>query len=63
MDKPYGDKDLIANKFKRQLKTIRPKSKRDNDMLIDLVTEVHNVVPRLDYLEHDVVLKADGEFL
>ena len=36
----YGDKDLITNKSKKQLKSIKMKGKRDYDIIIDLVTDV-----------------------
>ena len=40
------------NELKRQLKNIKPKDDRDN-----------NVVLRLETLRHGDVLKADGKFL
>ena len=52
LNKFYGGKDLIVNELKRQLKNIKPKDKRDN-----------NVVLRLETLRHGDVLKADGKFL
>ena len=40
----YGDKDLIANMLKNQLKSIMGKGKMDYDIVIDLVTDVNNIV-------------------
>ena len=46
----YGDTDLIANILKNQLKTIKTKGKQDYDIVIDLVTDVNNIVLRLKAL-------------
>ena len=43
----YGDKDLIANKLKSQIKNIKVKGKHDYDIDIELVTDVNNIVLRL----------------
>ena len=43
----YGDKDLIANILKTQLKNIKVKGKHDYDIVIDLVTDINNIVLRL----------------
>ena len=59
----YGDKNLIANKLKSQLKNIKIKAKHDHDIVIELVTEVNNIVLRLKALEVEEVLHVDIEFL
>ena len=59
----YGDKDLIANKLKSQLKNIRIKAKHDYDVVIELVTEVNNIVLRLQALGVEEMLHVDNEFL
>ena len=43
----YGDKDLIANMLKTQLKNISVKGKIDYEIVIDLVTDVNNIILRL----------------
>jgi hypothetical protein len=63
LEKLYGDKDLITNKLKIQLKSIKPKGKKDQDIVIDLVTEVNNIVLRLKTLQMEQLLKVDSEFL
>ena len=59
----YGDKDLIANKLKKQLKGIKVKGKHDYDIVIDLVTDVKNIVLRLEALKADQMLHNDSEFM
>ena len=59
----YGDKDLIANKLKSQLKNIRSRGKSDYDVVIDLVTDVNNIVLRLKAIGKEEVLHVDNEFL
>ena len=59
----YGDKDLIANKLKKQLKNIKVKGKQDYDIIIDLVTDVKNIVLRLQSIEAEEMLHVDNEFL
>ena len=63
LDKLFGNKDLIANKLKVQLKSIKPKGKKDQDVLIDLVTEVNNIVLRLKTLNMEQMLVVDSDFL
>ena len=63
LDQLYGDKGLLANKLKNQLKSIKPKGKTDEDIVIDLVTDVKNIVLRLETLEMDKMLHYDNEFL
>ena len=59
----YGDKDLIANKLKIQLKSIKGNGKTDCDVVIDLVTDVNNIVLRLKAIEMEEALHVDNEFL
>ena len=59
----YGDKDLITNKLKKQLKSIKVKGKQDYDIIIDLVTDVKNIVLRLKAVDAEQVLHVDNEFL
>ena len=59
----YGDKDLISNILKNQLKNIKVKGKHDYDVVIELVTDVNNIVLRLKALEMETMLHVDSEFL
>ena len=59
----YGDKDLIASKLKSQLKNIRVKGKQDFDIILDLVTDVKNIVLRLQSVDAENILHVDSEFL
>ena len=59
LDKLYGDKDLIASKLKIQLKSIKPKGKKDQDIIIDLVTDVNNIALRLKTLNMEQMLIVD----
>ena len=59
----YGDKNLIANKLKSQLKNIKIKAKHDHDVVMELVTDVNNIVLRLKALDVEEVLHVDIEFL
>ena len=63
LDKLYGDKDLVANKLKIQLKSIKPKGRKNQDIIIDLVTDVNNIVLRLKTLQLEQMLIVDSEFL
>ena len=63
LDELYGDKDLVANILKNQLKNIKAKSKIPHDMVIEIVTEVKNVVLRFEALEMESMLRVDNEFL
>ena len=38
LDELYGDKDLVANILKNQLKNIKAKSKIPHDIVIEIVT-------------------------
>ena len=59
----YGDKDLIASKLKGQLKAIRGKGKTDYDLVIDLVTDVNNIILHLKAIDKEEALHVDSEFL
>ena len=59
----YGDKDLIINKLKMQLKNIKVKAKRDFDIIIELVTDVNNIILRLKSVGAEEILHVDNEFL
>ena len=59
----YGDKDLIANMLKTQLKNIKAKGKVDYDVVIEMVTDVNNIVLRLKALDMENMLHVDNEFL
>ena len=50
LNKLYGDKYLNANELEGQLKNIKPTDMKDKELVIDLITEVHNVVLRLKFL-------------
>ena len=63
LDALYGDKDLIASKLKSQLKNMKSKGKFDYDIIIELVTDVNNVVLRLKAIEKEEMLHFDREFL
>ena len=63
MNKLYGDTDLLANKLKVELKSIKPKAKKDQDIIIELVTDVNNIVLRLKALKVEQMLVADSDFL
>ena len=63
LDKLYGDRDLLANKLKIQLKSIKPKGRKDQDIIIDLVTDVNNIVLRLKALNMEQMLIVDSDFL
>ena len=59
----YGDKDMIANLLKTQLKNIKVKGKVDHDIVIELVTDVNNIVLRLKAIDMESMLHVDTEFL
>ena len=59
----YGDKDLIACKLKSQIKCIKAKGRTDYDVVIDLVTDVNNIILRLKAIKMEEALHVDNEFL
>ena len=61
LDNLYGDKDLISSILKNQLKNIKPTGKHDYEIVIDLVTDVNNIILRLTALGMESVLAVDGE--
>ena len=66
LGKLYCHKDLVAIKLKLQLKNGKPKGKKDQDIVIDLVTEVNYIMLRLKLkktLLLNLVLVADSRFL
>lgn len=63
LEELYGDKDIIANLLKSQLKNIKAKSKVPHDVVIEIVTEVKNIVLRLKALDMEEMLHVDNEFL
>ena len=63
LNKLYGDTDLLANKLKVQLKSIKPRAKKDQDIIIELVTDVNNIVLRMKALKVEQMLVADSDFL
>ena len=54
---------MLANKLNVQLKSIKPKAKKDQDIIIELVTDVNNIVLRLKALKVEQMLVADSDFL
>ena len=61
LDKLFGYLNLMANKLKLQLKSIKPKGKGDQDVVIDLANKVNNIVLRLKCLNLNSVLAAKGK--
>ena len=50
LDEMYGNKSLIANKLKSQLKGIKVSVKEDHDAVINLAIEVKTIEKRLKEL-------------
>ena len=63
LDKMFGNKTLIANKLKNQLKGIKGSGKEDHDVVIYLTIEVKTIEKRLKELELDQMLNFDDEYL
>ena len=59
----YGDKDLIANILKQQLKNVKVKGKFEYETVIELATDVNNIVLRLKAVDREEMLHVDSEFL
>ena len=59
----YGDKDLIANILKNQLKNVKIKGKIEYEVVIELATDVNNIVLRLKAIDREEMLHVDNEFL
>ena len=63
LDKMYGNKTLIANKLKSQLKNVKGTGKEDHDVVINLAIEVKIIQKRLKELGLEQMLNFDDEFL
>ena len=63
MDKLYGNKTIIANKLKTQLKTIKAVGKEDFDVVINLTIDVKTIEKRLRALNLQQMLCYDDEYL
>lgn len=63
MDKIFGNKTLIANQLKNQLKGIKASGKADHDIVINLSIEVKTIEKRLKELGLDQMLNYDDEYL
>ena len=63
MDNLYGNKTIIANKLKTQLKTIKAVGKEDFDMVINLAIDVKTIDKRLRSLNLQQMLCYDDEYL
>ena len=59
----YGDKDLIPNILKNQLKNVKIKGKIEYEVVIDLATDLNNIVLRLKAIDREETLHVDNEFL
>ena len=63
LDSMYGNKSMIANKLKNQLKEIQPNGKEDYDIVINLAIDVKSIQNRLEELNLESMLKYDAEYL
>ena len=63
MDNLYGNKTIIANKLKTQLKTIKAVGKEDFDVVINLAIDVKTIDKRLRSLNLQQMLCYDDEYL
>ena len=63
LDKMYGNKTIIANKLKTQLKEIKGNGKEDHDIVINLAIYVKTIEKRLRELNLEKMLKYDDEYL
>lgn len=63
LDKMYGNKTIIANKLKTQLKGIKSTGKEDYDIVINLAIDVKTIEKRLRELNLEKMLKYDDEYL
>ena len=63
LDKMYGNKTIIANKLKTQLKGIKSIGKEDYDIVINLAIDVKTIEKRLKELSLENMLKYDDEYL
>ena len=58
----YGNRNIIAEKLKRRLKSLELVAKTDYDRVIELYNEVESTVYKLKDLGHKDSLKSDAEF-
>ena len=63
LDKMFGNKTLIANQLKNQLKGIKASGTADHDIVINLSIEVKTIEKRLKELGLDQMLNYDDEYL
>ena len=63
LDKLFGNKTIIANKLKTQLKEIKTTGKEDYDRVINLAIDVKVIEKRLKELKLEQMLKFDDEYL
>jgi hypothetical protein len=63
LNKIFGNKTLIANQLKNQLKGIKASGKADHDIVINLSIEVKTIEKRLTELGLDQMLNYDDEYL
>ena len=63
LDKLYGNKTIIANKLKTQLKNIKAVGKEDFDIVINLAIDVKTIERRLETLDLQRMLCYDDEYL
>ncbi len=62
LDLRYGNKSLIAERLKRDIKNLKLKSTTDYDKIIELHDFVEDKVYRLRDLGNEEALRADKEF-
>ena len=63
LDKMFGNKTLIANQLKNQLKGIKASGTADHDIVINLSIEVKTIEKRLKELGLNQMLNYDDEYL
>ena len=62
LEQRYGNKGLIAERLKQQLKRMKLSSKKDYEKVVELYEKVETLVERLTELGHERVLEHDAEF-
>ena len=63
LDTMYGNKTMLANKLKSNLKSLKIAGKEDYEIVISLAIEVKSIVARLRELKLEDTLKHDDEYL
>ena len=63
LDELYGNKTIISNKLKNQLKNIKATGKEDYDIVINLAVDVKTIEKRLKALQLQKMLCYDDEYL